>query len=265
MSRSTIGSSSTAVPPNATKILSLLNSTLSTSHELVRSISIVSSLSPSLVRPIKRNLSTIAAGIAALQTEQFKLDQEARKSKVSLEEVRRKEDELIEVKGAWDRLCEVLQKDPRTGELLDQVKQSHSTLFDSIQNNQTSLQEQSTPYRDTPLTMESSPSDQPYDGPDNTEIIQSQHQQMYSQDDQLDNLSASIGRQHHLSLQMNEELQTHAELLDEMDLAVDSTGARLGRASRRLDTVAKSLKEHGSTWTIFLLIVVLVMLIAIFK
>jgi hypothetical protein len=122
MSRSSVEPSSAANPPNATKILSLLNSTLSTSHELVRSISIVSSLSPSLVRPIKRNLSVIAAGIVALQNEQFKLDQEARKSKVSLEEVRRKEDELIEVKGAWDRLCEVLQKDPRTGELLDQVK-----------------------------------------------------------------------------------------------------------------------------------------------
>lgn len=116
-------SSSGGSVPSATKLLSLLNSTLSTSHELVRSISIVSDLSPSLVRPIKRNLSTIATGLVSLQREQFNLDQEARKSKVSLEEVRRKEDELIEVKGAWDRLCEVLQKDPRTAELLDQVKQ----------------------------------------------------------------------------------------------------------------------------------------------
>ena len=123
MSRPFAGSSSAGAAPNATKLLSLLNSTLSTSHELVRSITIVSDLSPSLVRPIKRNLSTIAAGIVALQEEQFKLDREARKAKVSLEEVRRREDELIEVKGAWDRLCEVLQKDERTGSLLDQVKQ----------------------------------------------------------------------------------------------------------------------------------------------
>lgn len=125
-SRSYGGSSSSGgagSAPSATKLLSLLNSTLSTSHELVRSISIVSDLSPSLVRPIKRNLSTIASGLVSLQREQFNLDQEARKSKVSLEEVRRKEDELVEVKGAWDRLCEVLQKDPRTAELLDQVKQ----------------------------------------------------------------------------------------------------------------------------------------------
>jgi syntaxin 8 len=68
---------------------------------------------------------------------------------------------------------------------------------------------------------------------------------MYAQDNQLDSLSASIGRQHHLSLQMNAELETHAELLDEMDHAVESTGARLNRASRRLDRVARSLKEHS--------------------
>jgi syntaxin 8 len=122
---------------------------------------------------------------------------------------------------------------------------SHSTLFESIQINQESLGEQSTPYRDNPLTLESSPSDQPYDGPSNTDILQSQQQQIYSQDNQLDSLSASIGRQHHLSLQMNEELQTHADLLDEMDAAVDSTSARLGRASRKLDVVTRSLKEHG--------------------
>lgn len=82
-------------------------------------------------------------------------------------------------------------------------------------------------------------------GPDNAALLQSQQQQMTQQDGQLDVLSASIGRQHHLSLQMNEELGTHAELLDEMDRDVDSTTARLGRASRRLDTFTKSLKEHG--------------------
>lgn len=68
---------------------------------------------------------------------------------------------------------------------------------------------------------------------------------MEQQDNQLDALSDSIGRQHHLSLQMNEELGTHAELLEEMDRDVDGTTARLGRASRRLDKFTKSLKEHG--------------------
>lgn len=107
------------------------------------------------------------------------------------------------------------------------------------------MERHSTPYRDAPTT-----SDNPYtigeqEGPDSAAIFESQQQEMATQDTHLDALSASIGRQHHLSLQMNEELETHAELLEEMDSAVDSTTARLGRASRRLDQVTKSLKEHG--------------------
>lgn len=123
---------------------------------------------------------------------------------------------------------------------------SHSILFDTIQSNADTLAEQTpAPYRDSPLPPDSTSSAAYDDGPDATAILQSQHQQMATQDTHLDALSASIGRQHHLSLQMSEELETHAELLDEMDTAVDSTAARLGRASRRLDKVAKSLKEHG--------------------
>lgn len=129
---------------------------------------------------------------------------------------------------------------------------SHSSLFNSIQSNADTLMErQSIPYRDAPIT-----SDNPYaigeeeEGPGSAAILQSQYQEMATQDTHLDALSASIGRQHHLSLQMNEELETHAELLEEMDSAVDSTTARLGRASRRLDQVTKSLKEHGEIETL---------------
>lgn len=123
---------------------------------------------------------------------------------------------------------------------------SHSILFDTIQSNADTLAEQMpTPYRDTPLPPDGRVSEAYNEGPDSAAILQSQHQEMATQDAHLDNLSASIGRQHHLSLQMSEELVTHAELLDEMDTAVDSTAARLGRASRKLDKVTKSLKEHG--------------------
>lgn len=87
-------------------------------------MAIVSKPSPSLVRPIKRNLSTVASGIVGLQREQFDLEEAAKKGKVSLAEVRQKEDEIVEVKGAWDRLCDVLEKDSRTGELLHDVRQS---------------------------------------------------------------------------------------------------------------------------------------------
>lgn len=110
-------------PRDAPKLLSLLNSTLSSAHELIRSLSIVSQPSPSLLKPIKRNLATVASGISILQDEQIVLEQEGKRSKVSLEEVRRKEDELIEVKSAWDRLCEMLNKHEITAELLNDVKE----------------------------------------------------------------------------------------------------------------------------------------------
>lgn len=97
------------------------------------------------------------------------------------------------------------------------------------------------PYVDEPRTA----AETQHDGRDDAELLESQRQQMRSQDGQLDALSASIGRQHHLSLQMNEELDTHANLLDEMDRDVEGTGARLGRASRRLDQFTRSVKEHG--------------------
>jgi hypothetical protein len=162
---------------------------------------------------------------------------------------------------------------------------SHSILFDTIQSNADTLAEQiPAPYRDLPMSLESMDPKAYDEGPDPAAILQSQQQEMATQDTHLDALSASIGRQHHLSLQMSDELETHAELLEEMDTAVDSTAARLGRASRRLDKVSKSLKEHGeissrslftlfidrhtstaSTWTILMLIVILVLLIAIFK
>lgn len=113
-----------------------------------------------------------------------------------------------------------------------------------------------TPYLDSPLT-ESSPAapgtrregqqdfQDRWAGHDDAELYQSQHRIFADQDAQLDTLSTSIGRQHHMSLQMNEELHEQSELLDELDEGVDRTGLRLGRASGQLDHVKRGLKDHG--------------------
>lgn len=92
------------------------------------------------------------------------------------------------------------------------------------------------------------------------------------QDTHLDSLSASISRQHHLSLRMNEELELHSDLLHDLDRGVDHTELRLGGASNYLDRFRQSMNEHGksktntgSVWVIFVLIIVLVLLIALFK
>ena len=65
------------------------------------------------------------------------------------------------------------------------------------------------------------------------------------QDQHLDNLSHSINRQHHISLQINEELDVHHGLLTELDAEVDATQSRLGRARQKLDHVALGVKNNS--------------------
>lgn len=65
------------------------------------------------------------------------------------------------------------------------------------------------------------------------------------QDQQLDQLSHSINRQHHISLQINEELDVHHGLLTELDSDLDRTHTRLGQARKKLDRVAQGVKNNG--------------------
>jgi len=65
------------------------------------------------------------------------------------------------------------------------------------------------------------------------------------QDVHLDSLSHSITRQRDLSMQINDELDVHTGLLEELDHDMDNTGNRLSRAGQRLGRVAKGAKEHG--------------------
>lgn len=65
------------------------------------------------------------------------------------------------------------------------------------------------------------------------------------QDERLNVLSTSIGRQNHLSIQIGSELDRHHELLEETDVAMDRTAARLNKAKRRLDKVAGEAKQYG--------------------
>jgi syntaxin 8 len=65
------------------------------------------------------------------------------------------------------------------------------------------------------------------------------------QDVHLDTLSHSITRQRDLSMQINDELDVHTGLLEELDHDLDNTESRLSRANQRLGRVAKGAKEHG--------------------
>jgi syntaxin 8 len=77
-------------------------------------------------------------------------------------------------------------------------------------------------------------------------MLQTQRQMMDQQDVHLDQLAQSIGRQRDLSLQINDELDVHHGLLEEMDEELDRTGSRLSRARQKLDRVAKGAKENST-------------------
>lgn len=65
------------------------------------------------------------------------------------------------------------------------------------------------------------------------------------QDQHLDHLSHSINRQHHISLQINDELDVHHGLLQDLDTDIDRTQNRLGKARKKLDRVARGVKNNG--------------------
>ncbi|KAJ5194969.1 uncharacterized protein N7498_008407 [Penicillium cinerascens] len=99
----------------------------------------------------------------------------------------------------------------------------------------------------------------------NEQIYLHHDQVMRDQDDQLDQLGQSIGRQHELSIQIGDELDGHVALLDGMDGDVERHQGRLNGARRRLDRVRRKAGENWSMMTIVGLIIVLVILIVILK
>ena len=90
-------------------------------------------------------------------------------------------------------------------------------------------------------------------------------QVLQEQDDQLDTLTESIGRQRHLSIQIGDELEGQIALLDEVDDGVERHQTRLESAKRRLKGVSKRASENWGMTTIIVLIVILVLLIVILK
>ncbi|KAK6352771.1 hypothetical protein TWF696_004773 [Orbilia brochopaga] len=99
----------------------------------------------------------------------------------------------------------------------------------------------------------------------NTQMLTLHQRIMDEQDDTLDRLSHSIGRQRELSIQIGDELDSQGELLDDLDEGVDRASRRMTGARKRLDTFARKARDNGSLITIAVLIIVLILLIALLK
>ncbi|KAL5355732.1 hypothetical protein BJX96DRAFT_78183 [Aspergillus floccosus] len=116
------------------------------------------------------------------------------------------------------------------------------------------------PYRDSP-----SPHGADTSAMSNEQIYSHHDQVLRDQDEQLDRLGESIGRQHQLSIQIGDELDGHVALLDDLDGHVERHQTRLDGARRRLDKFRRSASENWSMMTIIGLIITLVILIVLLK
>ncbi|KAI9298553.1 hypothetical protein K502DRAFT_339347 [Neoconidiobolus thromboides FSU 785] len=90
-----------------------------------------------------------------------------------------------------------------------------------------------------------------YQNYNNQDLLLMQQQTIQDQDRNLDLLSSSISNQKHISLQINEELINHNELLTELEDDLDNTDNNLTQGRKRL----KVLEEKLSNWRLWLIIV----------
>lgn len=115
------------------------------------------------------------------------------------------------------------------------------------------------PYRDEP------------EGPpeqgqlDNQQIHEYHKNVLREQDEQLDRLGDSIGRQRELSIQIGDELDDHIQMLDDVEQHMDRHQTTLDGARKRLGTFVRKAKENSQLTIILILICVLVVLIIILK
>lgn len=100
---------------------------------------------------------------------------------------------------------------------------------------------------------------------DNQQIHTYHKQVLRDQDEQLDILGQSIGRQRVLGIQMGNELEEQNELLDDVEGGVDRHSGTLDRARKRLGNVARKSRDNWSLVTIGILIFILVLLIVVLK
>ena len=117
------------------------------------------------------------------------------------------------------------------------------------------------PYRDEPDPE--APPDQ--SRLDNRQIHQYHSQVLRRQDEDLDRLGESIGRQRDLSIQIGNELEDQIGMLDESEQVMDRHQSRLDGARRQLGNVARRAKDNKQLTVIIILIVILVLLVVILK
>ncbi|KAF8908102.1 hypothetical protein CPB84DRAFT_1959298 [Gymnopilus junonius] len=205
---------------------------------------------------IKKNLNQLREGILAMEMQEGASSEAAKLLRNQYDRMRGMlwEEERAEIPSIDNDSPSSSSRSPSPDPIKQPIPTRPNAARDSLLSNPTFA-----PYTDDP--------EQGFgvEPPDTGTMLHTQQFIMQEQDQHLDRLSHSITRQHNISVQINEELDVHHGLLQELDAEVDRTEGRLGRARRKLDRVAKGAKENGSVVAIGVLIFILLVLIIRFK
>eukprot|EP00268_Persea_americana_P037581 TRINITY_DN3723_c0_g1_i1.p1 TRINITY_DN3723_c0_g1~~TRINITY_DN3723_c0_g1_i1.p1 ORF type:complete len:234 (+),score=47.16 TRINITY_DN3723_c0_g1_i1:170-871(+) len=100
-------------------------------------------------------------------------------------------------------------------------------------------------------------------GLDNYGLVGLQRQIMKEQDEGLEKLEETVLSTKHIALAVNEELDLHTRLIDNLDQHVDSTDSRLQRVQKRLAILNKRTKGGCSCMCLLLAVIGIVILAVI--
>nr|XP_018260919.1 syntaxin 8 [Kwoniella dejecticola CBS 10117]OBR83077.1 syntaxin 8 [Kwoniella dejecticola CBS 10117] len=247
-----------------------LNSTSSLLLERSRIISLNIKPNPSSLSQITGNLTSIRSDLDQLELENDGL-LVGQSKKGKLIDDQNDNEEIEELKRRYDQLLEILAEDEvGRGKVKDLRREEKRAPTPPLPESTPSPRPPPSPIR-TPSAQEvprlsvepPTPGinnqdlypfrDYPDDASDEErdtgmspgDMLDHQQTMMNDQDERLNLLSNSIGRQNHLSVQIGSELDIHHQLLEDTDHAMDRTANSLSRARRRLDRVANDAKQHG--------------------
>lgn len=100
-------------------------------------------------------------------------------------------------------------------------------------------------------------------GLDNYGVVGLQRQVMKEQDEGLEKLEETVVSTKHIALAVNEELDLHTRLIDNLDEHVDVTDSRLQRVQKRLAILNKRTKGGCSCLCLLLSVIGIVVLVAV--
>ncbi|KQJ92947.1 syntaxin-52 [Brachypodium distachyon] len=98
---------------------------------------------------------------------------------------------------------------------------------------------------------------------DSQGIVGLQRQIMKEQDEGLEKLEQTVLSTKHIALAVNEELDLHTKLIEDLDDHVDGTNSRLQRVQKKLAVLNKRAKGGCSCMSLLLSVVSIVMLVVI--